>query len=164
MLFESPETDRGPKQQVPNVRSGVSGMSDARNNQGESTRGNENSADSLAVAPGGARSNLSMANAKDRAALREAIKRWPKRWRGLTDEFKAECVDGLREAMRVARHEGDANAIAGIVRTAAMIEGQNQADEHLLEKYERIDNGQATDKVENELTILPPPVIRSESA
>ena len=36
-----------------------------------------------------------------------------------------------------------------VVRVMAQLEAQNQADEHLLEKYERIDNGQATEAVAN---------------
>lgn len=81
------------------------------------------------------------------------MRSWPKRWRGLSDEFKEQCVKDLRAASDTAREmlqspeqaESAIKAIASIVKTATVMEGQNQADEHMVEKYNRIDEGQATE-------------------
>lgn len=72
---------------------------------------------------------------KDQGLIRQAIKHWPKRWRGITDERKARVVDEVFKAFDDAEEITD-NPLArgqlriGAAKTIAMIEGQNQCDEH----------------------------------
>ena len=75
--------------------------------------------------------------------LNEAIRTWPKRWRGLSDAVKAELAAGLHEANAVARRElnGEspleaAKAVAQIVGVAVRMEGQQQADDHHADNLE----------------------------
>lgn len=95
------------------------------------------------ITSGGAASALDLTNPKDQGLARQAMKNWPKRWRGLTEEFKDRCAKQLQ----IAIDEADSLALAGpegiaeaakirlsAVKTAAMMEGQNQSDEHLLYK------------------------------
>lgn len=113
--------------------------------------------------------SLDMANPKDRAMLHEAIRRWPKRWRGLTDEFKDELAASLRMANETAKElasKGDPETaleaikmIPNIVRVGVAMEGQNQADEHLAEKNERIDTGKATENV-GLIRVMKPDIMR----
>lgn len=92
---------------------------------------------------GGASSGLDLTNPRDQGLARQAMKNWPKRWRGLTPEFKDRCAKQLQ----IAIDEADALAMTGpegvsdaakirlsAVKTAAMMEAQNQSDEHLLHK------------------------------
>ena len=113
--------------------------------------------------------SLDMTNPKDRAMLHEAIRRWPKRWRGLTDEFKDELAASLRTANETAKAlaaSGDpelaleaVKMIPGIVRTGVAMEGQNQADEHQQAKEERLDSGKATENI-GVLRVLKPDVMK----
>lgn len=88
--------------------------------------------------------SLDMLSPKDRGTLNEAIRRRPKRWRGLTAEAKEELVQGLIEANRVARaHLTDpeksldaARTIGQIVGVGVRIEAQDQTDEHHAEDLE----------------------------
>lgn len=84
------------------------------------------------------------------------MKRWPKRWRGLDDEFKDRCVEQLKTALdEVGEVEDPAKRVAvrvDIVRTAALIEGQNQKDEHHAEGDHHTHEHQV-------LTIRPPKVL-----
>ncbi len=95
---------------------------------------------------------------KDRGLMREAMKRWPKRWRGLNEKTKDEMAESLRranEAAALALTECQdpaqvvsiTGAIASIVRTAVMMEGQNQTDDWNQDKNERLDAGKATERV-----------------
>lgn len=93
------------------------------------------------IVAGGAESALDMHNERDRALVREAIRRWPHRWGGLDADKKARLVDGLMAAEEAARRCLDgpdpmeaAKAIASIVRTGVVMEGQVQADQHAMLK------------------------------
>jgi hypothetical protein len=120
----------------------------------------------LPSASGGAQFNaIDPADPKDQALVRQAVKRWPKRWRGLDDAKKDKFVAGLEEAhdtareiMRGAVDPKDQLDAAGLVlsavKTAAIIEGQNQADEHLEEKNARLDAGQATERVDTPIKFI----------
>lgn len=78
---------------------------------------------------------------KERRLICLAAPRWP-----VTPEHRAAYLNKLTEALRDARSPREK---AMVIRVMAQLEAQNQADEHLLEKYERIDNGQATEAVAN---------------
>jgi len=95
---------------------------------------------------------------KDQAAMRKAMTSWPARWRGITPERKEKWVAQLVQAGDAAsdlvESAADAEtrlsaigAMTSVVRTAAMIEGQNQNDDHLRDKNERLDAGKATENV-----------------
>lgn len=107
-------------------------------------------------APGGGRvSSLDLRDPKDMALARTAMKRWPKRWRGLTDEFKDQCLSDLSAASDAARVKlldseaalEAAKVLAAVAKTAVAMEAQVQADEHLEEKNDRLDAGMVTDRV-----------------
>jgi len=104
------------------------------------------------IAPGRDKS-IDATDPKDQALIREAVKRWPKRWRGLTDSFKDSIVDDLVHAGEIARNmvEVDPAAavdrIVSIARTAIAMEGQVQADEHLDNKNQREDEGKGLQQV-----------------
>lgn len=94
--------------------------------------------------------NLDMSDERDRGMLRTALggpkrrrPRWPMSYEEKTDYTKA-----LRVAMRMALEKQDHRSIRGIVATAVLIEGQNQADEHFEAKNARIDAGLATESVQ----------------
>jgi hypothetical protein len=120
----------------------------------------------LPSAQGGAKFNaLDPADPKDQALVRSAMKRWPKRWRGLDDAKKEKFVQGLEEAHDTAREimhgsvdNKDRLDAAGLVlsaiKTAAMIEAQNQSDEHLQDKNDRLDAGAVTDRVETPIKFI----------
>ena len=120
----------------------------------------------LPSALGGAKFNaLDPNDPKDQALVRSAMKRWPKRWRGLDDAKKEKFVEGLEEAHDTAREimrgsvdSKDRLDAAGLVlsaiKTAAMIEAQNQADEHLEDKNARLDAGAVTDRVETPIKFI----------
>lgn len=106
--------------------------------------------------PGGARCALDMTDEKDRGMLRKALLKRPRRWAGVDADFKAQMVEGLKEAAAVAREciatrvdpLDAAKVIASVVRTAVAIEDQCQKDEHRAEDMERIDSGKATQAVQ----------------
>lgn len=118
------------------------------------------------IAAGGAGTSLDMASEKDRALIRTAMKRWPKRWRGLTDAHKDSFANGLVVANEAAvkmiadpTHDPDLrlkaiSAAASCARTAVMMEGQNQADEHEEEKCRRLDSGSPTNIQENRVIVV----------
>ena len=101
---------------------------------------------------------LDMTTEKDRGMVRMAANRWPKRWRGLTPEFKDRLCEDLLLAANIARRVGEstvddevalkaANALASVVKTGYSMEAQIQADEHLQDKNERLDAGKLTESV-----------------
>jgi len=105
-------------------------LEESRTKQGEET---------APIPPGGAPSGLDLTNVRDQGLARQAIKNWPKRWKGLTEEFKDRCAKQLQ----IAIDEADSLAMAGpegiaeaakirlsAVKTAAMMEAQNQKDDH----------------------------------
>lgn len=86
--------------------------------------------------------NLDMANERDRGLLRRAIggegshrKRWP-----IPDAIKAKAAEKLDAALDKVDSIEDAkdyvNSVSSCVRTLGMLEGQNQADDHLAVKVE----------------------------
>lgn len=88
---------------------------------------------------GGGASSLDLSNIKDQGLARQAMKNWPKRWAGLDPAFKERC----KKQLEVAIDEADSIALAGpegiaeaakirlsVVKTAVMMEGQNQKDDH----------------------------------
>lgn len=88
--------------------------------------------------------SLDLAKERDRGLLRQSIKR---RWPGLDDEKKAKAITALDTALDQAQAAADYDAVNGIVRTLAMIEGQHQADDHLADKNARLDGGKLTEAV-----------------
>ncbi len=109
---------------------------------------------------------------KDRGMIRKAMERWPKRWRGLSDDFKASVVDDLQLARKVAR-EVASNAesadmalracatLSSVAKTVTAMEDQVQRDDHLADKNARLDAGLLTERVAVEpvigrKAILPP--------
>ena len=84
----------------------------------------------------------------DRGAIRKASQRWPRRWAGIDAAKKKKWTDQLECAGDVAEtlmNQADdaetklnaAKTLVSVVKTAAMMEGQNQSDEH---KQSDIDN------------------------
>lgn len=90
------------------------------------------------IPSGGEPTALDMGNERDRGALRQAIKNWPKRFRGITDARKDRWLNDLDEARDKARGvvmdidpvEG-VKAIVSIVKTELAMELANQKDEHV---------------------------------
>jgi len=130
------------------------GLEESRTKQGEET---------APIPPGGAPSGLDLSNVRDQGLARQAIKNWPKRWKGLTEEFKDRCAKQLQ----IAIDEADSLAMAGpegiaeaakirlsAVKTAAMMEAQNQKDDHA----EAGVNASTTNvNVTNNIVAIPPP-------
>ncbi len=113
--------------------------------------------------------SLDMGDEKDRAMTRMAMRRWPRRWRGLTDAVKDEMAASLRAANSVAIQLAQspdpdvaldaAKTIGSIVRTAVAMEGQNQADEHMEAKEDRLDSGKVTENI-GLVRVMKPDVMR----
>lgn len=81
-------------------------------------------------------------NPRDLATIHEALRRWPKRWRGQPDAMKDAVVQDVDAGRRAARAIMDdaqdaettlaaADRIFTAARVHLMIEAQNQSDEHL---------------------------------
>lgn len=73
----------------------------------------------------------------DRAMLRRQMTRYPKRWSGITPEVKQAVVNGLSWAIEEAQTVtvpddplAGPKVVASVGKTIAMIEAQNQKDEH----------------------------------
>jgi hypothetical protein len=95
---------------------------------------------------------LDMASDKDRGALRRKLgdgaeRSHRPRWPGIDDETKARYVKALSIALSISLRKEDQRGINGCVKTLAMLEGQNQADEHTALKNDRIDAGKATEMI-----------------
>jgi hypothetical protein len=91
---------------------------------------------------------------KDRALIRTAVsRRWP-----VKQELREKVVDALDRAMTVAQEQGDVGAIVDVSKTLVVIEGQNQTDDHLADKNDRLDQGKLTERVAVEPVILERPV------
>lgn len=93
--------------------------------------------------------SLDMSVEKDRAIVRRSCSdplnyqpRWP-----ISAEFRAELVGALKNALQLAIIDGDARQVDQCVRTAALLEAMNQADEHHAEKIKRLDDGKVTEIV-----------------
>lgn len=118
-----------------------------------------NNEQSTPIRSGGGTSALDPASEADRGLVRRAVRDWPKRWRGLTDSIKDEFTTGLVEAGRVARSQltdpekslDAAKVLGSIVKTAATMEAQIQADDHLEDKNARLDAGLSTENVAHKI-------------
>jgi len=118
----------------------------------------------VAIPPGGAKSSsIDATNEKDRGLIRQAMKNWPKRWGGLDAEFKAQIVEDLKVASASAKTLDDPQAAAQILvsvaKTAVAMEGQQQADDHLADKNERLDAGLLTENCAGQIFVIPPPTL-----
>ena len=100
--------------------------------------------------------SLDMASEKDRAMVRNQLKRFRKtgerRWAGLTDNVKSTLVSALVQATEVAVRHLDcmdaleaAKTVASCVKTGVMIDQLNHAVEVNEEKNERLDAGLTTE-------------------
>jgi len=147
------DADAGPKQQAPHAAQEWASCTQA--NGGSQVGPTQNGADATLsgpMDPGGARCALDMTDERDRGMVRKALMKRPRRWAGVDADFKAQMVEGLKEAAAVAREciaakvdpLDAAKVIASVVRTAVAIEDQCQKDEHRAEDQERIDSGKAT--------------------
>ena len=80
---------------------------------------------------------LDVDDGHDRAMLRRAIKnRWP-----VPDELKAKLMGRLNDVLDA----GDPRDITSAGRIIVAAEQQNQADDHLDRKEQRLDDGQPTE-------------------
>jgi uncharacterized protein (DUF2461 family) len=90
---------------------------------------------------------------EDQAAIRNAIRKWPKRFEAINEERKRKWIEGLDEASRIAWALGvtDPKAAADIhvsvAKTGVSMEKLNQEDEHLKDKNDRLDEGKATEMI-----------------
>jgi len=79
--------------------------------------------------------SLDMVSEVDRGVLRRAVGDGPsngkRRWGGITDEKKRQYIQALDVALRLSLEKSDQRGVNGCVKTLAMLEGQNQGDEHL---------------------------------
>lgn len=105
--------------------------------------------------------NLDMLERKDLGLIRVACgstgkRRWP-----VDDDLKSEAVVALRNALRIAQAQTgddyDGSLVDRIVKTIGFLEAQNQSDEHLEIKHQRLDEGKATDAVEHYVVEMPRP-------
>lgn len=86
---------------------------------------------------------LDMTKGKDREYLRRAVTNgWP-----VNPSDMAWYYEQLRWAAEQAKGQGDAREVNACVRTMVAIVGQVQADQHLADKYDRIDRGDATERI-----------------
>jgi len=86
--------------------------------------------------------SLDMASHLDRGLVRrqatDPANRRP-RW-GVDDAFKDDAIRALRVAMRMALEKKDHRAAASCVSTLAVLESQNQSDDHLAARL-AVSNG-----------------------
>ena len=66
--------------------------------------------------------------------------RWP-----ISADKRKDYLAALHEALVIARKDKKVRAITSCLRAITALEAQNQADEHLEIKNERLDHGKATD-------------------
>lgn len=115
------------------------------------------------IPTGQGQSSIDATQETDRAMIRHAVRNWPRRWAGLDDEFKRQVVKDLGMASDHARTLPDpiaaAQILVSVAKTAAMMEGQHQADEHLADKNARLDAGKLTENIAGQVFVIPPPVI-----
>lgn len=104
--------------------------------------------------------NLDMASGHDRALFRRAIKEgWldlDPRW-DINGKRKARYLEKLDAALEA----GDIRDIISIGKLFVAMEAQNQSDQHLDAKHDRLDEGKATDAVEHYVVEMPKPRIVS---
>lgn len=96
--------------------------------------------------------SLDLSTEADRKTLRRSIatanpEHKVQRWGGLDDNLRKQAVKAQAYALKLATERGSVREIDSCVRTLAMLEGQQQADEHLAEKNARLDEGKATENL-----------------
>jgi hypothetical protein len=110
-----------------------------------------------ANAPGGAA--LDLTTEKDRGMVRSYITRSPRRWRGVTEAIKDRCVQQINIAMDEVESIDEpglrVQVRMKIATTLAMIEGQNQKDDHAEQEADK----PAAGNVHIHFTVPPPRVI-----
>ena len=90
---------------------------------------------------------LDLATAQDRKLLGVALKkRWP-----ISEELRARAVEALQATLEVATSARELAAVASLLRSLTAMEGQNQADDHKVEEYARLDAGKASGNVRIEV-------------
>lgn len=87
--------------------------------------------------------DLDMTKPRNRILVAQAIK---KRW-GISDEVRESIIKSTVEAMESAAAEGNARDVAGCARVLVAAEAQNQADDHLADRNDRLDSGKPTDSI-----------------
>ena len=84
---------------------------------------------------------LDLSTERDRAMVRSYIARGPKRWKGVTEAVKDRCIGQLVQAMDEVESVDDlalkVSVRCNIAKTLAMIEGQNQKDDHQQQEAEK---------------------------
>lgn len=95
-------------------------------------------------------SSFDFSRLADLKLLRDSIKKSrkvdpSKRWGGLDENAKDEAVLAVRVAMGWGLQNQNGKLVESCVRTMAMLEGQNQTDDHLADKNARLDAGKATE-------------------
>lgn len=95
--------------------------------------------------------SLDMTDPKDRAAVRRVANQCGTRWQ-ITAEFRGELINALRAATAIAMANGAVRDMTECVKTAAVLEAQNQTDEHLADKNARLDEGKSTEN--NKLEVV----------
>lgn len=88
--------------------------------------------------------NLDMTDPKDRAAVRRVANQCGTRWQ-ITAEFRGELINALRAATAIAMANGAVRDMTECVKTAAVLENQNQVDQHHEDKIKRLDEGKTTE-------------------
>lgn len=103
---------------------------------------------------------VDLANRQDRVDLRaachDALTKNPDRIPGLA-ERAADYIEALDKAKDIAMSERHARNIKSCVDTYAKLVQIVQADDHLREKHERLDEGKATDAVDHYVVEMPKP-------
>lgn len=93
--------------------------------------------------------NLDLSKRSDQALLRRSLENpevsHRQRWPGLDAELRGQAIKAQRQALRLALEKGNVRYIDSCVRTLAMLESQQQTDEHLEDKNKRLDEGKATE-------------------
>lgn len=109
--------------------------------------------------------SLDLSNPRDVTLLNQTLKNRPDRWRGVSDEFKTEIVDGLKEANNLARNAmttpGETfeaiGAVVAIANTVVRIVGIQQKDDHHAIDAAR---GAGEHRTENKIIVIPSPVVK----
>lgn len=91
-----------------------------------------------------------MSNGHDRRAVSAERKR-TKRWE-TTPEKRAQYLAALDAALTISLQRKNARDIRGCVETMKSIESQNQTDEHLQIKNDRLDRGDPTENISHTMT------------
>lgn len=83
-----------------------------------------------------------------RRSLTDGVRAHKPRWGGLDDGLKNEAVRILKGLMPAIEERGDVREVRQVMDMLIQMEGQNQADEHLIDKNARLDAGFVTERVE----------------